>query len=396
MIPARVLVLAACVVVAAGGRVAAQDTPGPPAQVPSSACPVATDHQYAFTKEHPVQVGGGPMFGAARQRRYLDALRGPGGQHVTYKLGGVIEGPDGTLIDPYELTYDGLERPVTIYLDWYHYNPQRAPQGFICGQPFNLGPPPVSPMQEMDDLRKVAVTQGATRDFDPIPLDADGGTTHGVMFDQFRMLARAARVAAAAGQKLDPDHLPRDVAELHTIVVAYPLTCEGRVVQVITIDFVAQNGTMMSRANLPPQTANVARLLPGVHVPEGSLAATFPLIRPRTTDSIAVTYAEPCGATGNSVTLPIRFSQPRAVDTPMPALPPGAAGDQPVILQALIDTDGTMQQITYVGGPGDLVAAATEAVRRWRSEPGRINGAPIPMGAMLQVRFTAGTPKVER
>jgi hypothetical protein len=78
-------------------------------------------------------------------------------------------------------------------------------------------------------------------------------------------------------------------------------------------------------------------------------------------------------------------------------LPPGAAGDQPVILQALIDTDGTMEQITYVGGPGDLVAAATEAVRRWRSEPGRINGAPIPMGgAMLQVRFTAGTPKVER
>lgn len=364
---------------------AAQQQPAP---VQPASCPVAEDDQYAYTKERPVQVGGSPVYGAARQRRYLDALRGPAGQPVQYKRAGTVQGPGGTLLDSYEVTYQGLEKPVIIFLDWYHYNPQRAPRGFTCGQPFDLGPPPVSPFQEMDDVRGVALAQGASREFAPIPLDADGTTTHGVIYDRFRMLARAARAASAAGSPLDPKNPPRELAQQGMVVVAYPLTCEGRPVQVTAIDLVASNGAVAPRTD-QPQTASVGKLLPGVQIPEGSLVATFPVANPRQGDSIRITHAEGCGPTSDVVTLPMKFTAARAVETPMPSLPAGAPTAQPVLLQALLDLDGTLQGASYVGGPAELTAAAIEAVGRWKSEPPRINGAPMPLGVMLQVRFTA-------
>jgi hypothetical protein len=65
------------------------------------------------------------------------------------------------------------------------------------------------PLQASEALIAVAIAQGAARDFSPIPLDQDGATTHGVVFDQFRLIARAARAAAAARTRLDAAPLPR-------------------------------------------------------------------------------------------------------------------------------------------------------------------------------------------
>jgi membrane protein involved in colicin uptake len=71
----------------------------------------------------------------------------------------------------------------------------------------------------------------------------------------------------------------------------------------------------------------------------------------------------------------------------MPSLPPGAPADQPMLLQMIIDPDGTMQSVTYIGGPMELLAAATDAVKRWKSDPARINGVPTAAGVLLQVKF---------
>jgi hypothetical protein len=276
---------------------------------------------------------------------------------------------------------------MVLFLDWYHYYPPRAPRGFKCGQPFNLGAPPVSPFQESDDARALAVAQGASRDFAPIPLDADGQATHGVMFDRFRMLARAARLAAASGSTIDLKNPPRDLVE-GLVVLAHAITCEGRPIQVTAIDVVAANGAALPRAGLV-QTANVKRLLPGVDAPEGSLAATFQLATPRRGDAIRIAYAEGCGAAPNVVTLPVQVTNGRLADAAMPPLPPGATENQPVFLQALLDLDGVLQRPSYVGGPQQLTAPAIEAIGRWKSEPARINGAAVPVGVMLQIRFVA-------
>ena len=352
-------------------------------------CPVSNDPKYGFTPDQPVQVGGGAMYGPARERRYLDALRGPQGQPVQYKrMRSTPETADGTILDAYEVTYERLEKPATLYLDEYHFGDLRAPQGFTCGQPVGIGPPPADPFETAEAIVSVALEQGAGRDFTPIPLDQDGATTHGVVFDQFRMIARAARAAAATGTRLDPKTVRADVTRARTVVLAYPLSCNDKIAAPGAIEIIGAQGAPVRRDGEYARDAALGVLLPGVQAPASSLAATFALATLRPTDTIRITYADAsCTAGSADVPLPVKFSSARAIDTPLPPLPAGATADGPVRLQALVDLDGTLQRATYIGGPASLSRVAIDAAGRWRSEPARVNGAPVATGVVVQVRF---------
>jgi hypothetical protein len=68
---------------------------------------------------------------------YTPGLRGPKGQELSYKRLGSYRGPadpslpsEGALLDMYQVTYDGLEKPVTLYLDMYRHEDPRVPAGF--------------------------------------------------------------------------------------------------------------------------------------------------------------------------------------------------------------------------------------------------------------------------
>src|SRR3954471_2572562 len=100
-------------------------------QAPASACGISDEPEFATTKEHAVQVGGGAMYVGARERRYLDVLRGPMGEPVQYKrLGSLPGGDERTILDRYEVTYPGLVKPIYLFLDAYHYDDApKAPQG---------------------------------------------------------------------------------------------------------------------------------------------------------------------------------------------------------------------------------------------------------------------------
>ena len=118
------------------------------------------------------------------------------------------------------------------------------------------------------------------------------------------------------------------------------------------------------------------------------MGAAFALEHPRPSDSIKVSYPDgACGA-ATTVTLPMKFTNARAVNTPMPPLPSGQpATARPVRLQALLDFDGAAQRIEYVGGPATLTEAAIAAVRGWTAEPARLNGAPMITPVTFQVKF---------
>lgn len=81
--------------------------------------------EYGYGRRNPIHVGGGSESGAANQRAYLDGLRGPAGQPVTYRrLGSCCSfrsrhAPQGGALDAYEVTFEGIERPVLLYLDLY-------------------------------------------------------------------------------------------------------------------------------------------------------------------------------------------------------------------------------------------------------------------------------------
>jgi len=358
-------------------------------------CSVATDSDYAFKPEQPVQVGGGAMFVASRERRYLEALRGPAGEPVQYKRTGALESPDGqSILDRYEVTYEGAESPTIMYLDAYHFDDRlRAPKGFTCAVAIAIDPPGPDLFQASRHLVRLAVEQGTQRDFSPIPLDAAGADGHtasrGVVLDHFRMMARAARAAASEGKPLvlDPAVRPPDSLRLRTVVVAYPLACEGRQIAPQAVDLVSAQGQHAPRQGEYVRGDAVTQLVSGLAIPAGSVAATFGVQGPRTNDAVKITYAEPCQGTAE-VLLPLKYTPLKIVNTPEPMMPEGST--QPpgsIRLQAQVDLDGQLHYPTYVGGPRELLQPAIQALREWTAEPARINNAPISAPVAVQVRF---------
>lgn len=62
-----------------------------------------------------------------------------------------------------------------------------------------------------------------------------------------------------------------------------------------------------------------------------------------------------------------------------------------VILQALIGTDGLIQDLHVLSGPTILSSAAQEAVKQWRFKPYLQNGQPVETEAKITVNFTIST-----
>src|SRR5436190_23137191 len=139
------LIVAACM---PGARSLSASAARTPQNVPSAGnCVVSEDAAYGYTRENPVKVGGGVAYGPARERRYLDVLRGPAGQSIKYRRLGSGPGSDqNTILDQYEITYEGLEHPVHLFVDQYHFeDPPAAPKGFTCSAAIGLQPPGPDP-----------------------------------------------------------------------------------------------------------------------------------------------------------------------------------------------------------------------------------------------------------
>ena len=62
-----------------------------------------------------------------------------------------------------------------------------------------------------------------------------------------------------------------------------------------------------------------------------------------------------------------------------------------VVLQALIGSEGTIQDLKVLSGPAILASAAEEAVRQWRFKPYMQNGVPLETEAKITVNFTIST-----
>lgn len=103
-------------------------------------CPISSDPTYGYTMENAIRVGGDIFGGPARERAYLDNLRGPDGQTITYHRVGST-GYGDTILDIYEINYSGLAEPIVLYIDMYVFEELFAPVGFTCAGPFPLQAP---------------------------------------------------------------------------------------------------------------------------------------------------------------------------------------------------------------------------------------------------------------
>jgi hypothetical protein len=99
---------------------------------------VVTDPTFGYSPDNPIKVGGAEMReGPLREKLYLNALRGSGGQVVEYeRLGGCcgFSTPNGHFgkgwLDVFNITVEGESKPVTLYLNMYDPGQPVAPTGF--------------------------------------------------------------------------------------------------------------------------------------------------------------------------------------------------------------------------------------------------------------------------
>ena len=81
----------------------------------------------------------------------------------------------------------------------------------------------------------------------------------------------------------------------------------------------------------------------------------------------------------------------RIADTTVPSYPPLAQHmnvQGSVVLQALIASDGTIQNLHVMSGPPILATAAQQAVREWHFKPVYQNGQAVETRATITVNFT--------
>lgn len=102
------------------------------------ACPVSTDDTYGYSEDNPIRVGGDFISGVSRERAYLDHLRGPNGETLSYERHGSLPS-GGTILDIYNITGPGVDE--ILYVDLYNYSELQAPVGFTCEGPFPLSAP---------------------------------------------------------------------------------------------------------------------------------------------------------------------------------------------------------------------------------------------------------------
>ena len=104
---------------------------------------MAESATYAYRPEEPVMVGGySAGVGPESSRLYLNSLRGPKGEAVTYERRGSccpFETPSSELgvglLDVYLLTYDGLPEPLMVYVNMYDRAETYVPRGLSTRLP---------------------------------------------------------------------------------------------------------------------------------------------------------------------------------------------------------------------------------------------------------------------
>lgn len=375
---------------------AAQVTSGVPVEQAERSviprCEVAGDPTYGVTPANPVKLGGGAATVAARERRYLDALRGPGGQTIVYKRSGSVQGPDKTILDRYELTWPGLDSPFVMFLDAYRWETPRAPQGMVCGAEIGLLRPPADSFEIARKTTALAVTWGREHAVTPIPLSAKEPDRYGAAWDQFRQAALASQAATKAGAPLDPENPPAGVGLQPLLLVAYPLVCGDRVVRPQAITITDANGGEAPKGELM-RGGDLAKALPGVTLPDHTVGQRVRIGLPRRTDVVVIQYQDRvCEGDAREVTLPIEVTTARPVRQTLITLAPGVApppDNNPIRLIVVTDPEGRPQIMDYAAGPEGLLDQAIQAMSQWVLEPVKWNGAPVVMSLTIPVRAVA-------
>jgi acyl-CoA synthetase (AMP-forming)/AMP-acid ligase II len=94
------------------------------------------DKTYGYSEKNPVMVGGGMDNGPQNERRFLNALAGPKGETISYyRVGSCCSFQTknsafgGGVLDIYDITYEGIQGSLKIYMNMYDSDTLKVPVG---------------------------------------------------------------------------------------------------------------------------------------------------------------------------------------------------------------------------------------------------------------------------
>ncbi len=96
------------------------------------------DKKYGYDKDYPINVFfKNVAFAKENQQRFLNALAGPKGEKISYTNTGICcpfpntkTGVGVASLDVYNITWEGLKTPITLYLNSYEKGALMVPVGF--------------------------------------------------------------------------------------------------------------------------------------------------------------------------------------------------------------------------------------------------------------------------
>jgi TonB family protein len=94
-------------------------------------------------------------------------------------------------------------------------------------------------------------------------------------------------------------------------------------------------------------------------------------------------------------TAPVRVSSGVMEQQLVSSVPPThpGIGSGTVLLDAIIGTDGRVQELNVIAGPRQFREATVEAVSQWIYKPTAANGKPVPVNTMIYVNFLSPEAK---
>jgi periplasmic protein TonB len=152
-----------------------------------------------------------------------------------------------------------------------------------------------------------------------------------------------------------------------------------RVPRQISMDAEAPQFTSLTMAG-PSSSADRSAVIPG-------LSDALPVYTPPPAPPLVKKIETPKGPThvSSGVQAAKMVFGPRPL---YPALARAARLQGTVKIQAVISPNGTIQNLSVMSGPPLLIAAALDAVRRWRYQPTLLNGEPVEVATEIDVNFT--------
>ena len=99
---------------------------------------ISSDKNYGYDQDYPVNLGfSPPKTGDLNVKRFFGALTGPNGEAIIYKKTDTCcpfptrkDDMGAGLLDIYEVTWKGLDKPKVIYINIYEKGAVKAPEGF--------------------------------------------------------------------------------------------------------------------------------------------------------------------------------------------------------------------------------------------------------------------------